>query len=96
MFSRTPDYECLAVAITVALLSGIQLAPDVDNRLITILVYLILGGLFGLKNAFIRPLVLLVTEDEPKGEFTGEIRCVQLTEPWFDKTWALNYLVSPK
>jgi putative membrane protein len=49
------------VAITVAILPGIQLAPDVDNQLITILVYLVLGGLFGLINAFIRPLVLLVT-----------------------------------
>ena len=53
--------NALAVAITVAILPGIQLAPDVDNRLITILVYLILGGLFGLINALIRPLVLLVT-----------------------------------
>lgn len=53
--------NALAVAVTVALLPGIQLAPDVDNQLITILVYLILGGLFGLINAFIRPLVLLVT-----------------------------------
>jgi putative membrane protein len=53
--------NALAVAFTVAILPGIQLAPDVDNRLITILVYLVLGGLFGLINAFIRPLVLLVT-----------------------------------
>jgi ubiquinone biosynthesis protein len=53
--------NALAVALTVAILPGIQLAPDVDNRLITILVYLVLGGLFGLINAFIRPLVLLVT-----------------------------------
>jgi ubiquinone biosynthesis protein len=53
--------NALAVALTVAILPGIQLAPDVDNRLITILVYLILGGIFGLINAFIRPLVLLVT-----------------------------------
>ena len=53
--------NALAVVLTVTLLPGIQLAPDVDNRLITILVYLVLGGLFGLINAFIRPLVLLVT-----------------------------------
>jgi ubiquinone biosynthesis protein len=53
--------NALAVAITVALMPSIQLAPDVDNRLITILVYLVLGGLFGLINAFIRPLVLLIT-----------------------------------
>jgi len=53
--------NALAVALTVAILPGIQLAPDVDNQLITILVYLILGGIFGLINAFIRPLVLLVT-----------------------------------
>lgn len=50
-----------AVALTVVILPGIQLAPDVENRLISILVYLVLGGLFGLINAFIRPLVLLVT-----------------------------------
>ena len=50
-----------AVALTIAILPGIQLAPDVDNRLITILVYLVLGGLFGLINAFIRPLVLILT-----------------------------------
>ena len=53
--------NALAVALTVAILPGIQLAPDVDNLVITILVYLVLGGLFGLINAFIRPLVLLVT-----------------------------------
>ncbi|MES0360766.1 MAG: AarF/UbiB family protein [Anaerolineales bacterium] len=53
--------NALAVALTVAILPGIQLAPDVDNQLITILVYLVLGGIFGLINAFIRPLVLLVT-----------------------------------
>lgn len=53
--------NAFAVALTVALLRGIQIAPDIDNRLITILVYLVLGGLFGLINAFIRPLVLLVT-----------------------------------
>ncbi|MFC1921769.1 AarF/UbiB family protein [Chloroflexota bacterium] len=53
--------NALAVALTVAILPGIQLAPDVDNQLITILVYLVLGGLFGLINSFIRPLVLLVT-----------------------------------
>jgi len=53
--------NALAVALTVAILRGIQLAPDVDNQLVSILVYLVLGGLFGLINAFIRPLVLLVT-----------------------------------
>ncbi len=53
--------NALAVALTVAILPGIQLVPDVDNQLVTILVYLVLGGLFGLINAFIRPLVLLVT-----------------------------------
>jgi putative membrane protein len=53
--------NALAVALTVAILPGIQLAPDVDNQLITIMVYLVLGGIFGLINAFIRPLVLLVT-----------------------------------
>ena len=53
--------NALAVALTVAILPGIQLAPDVDNLVITILVYLVLGGIFGLINAFIRPLVLLVT-----------------------------------
>ena len=53
--------NAVAVALTVAILPGIQLAPDIDNRMITILVYLVLGGLFGLINAFIRPLVLLVT-----------------------------------
>jgi ubiquinone biosynthesis protein len=53
--------NALAVAFTVAILPGIQLAPDVDNRLITFLVYLVLGGILGLINAFIRPLVLLVT-----------------------------------
>lgn len=53
--------NALAVALTVAILPGIQLAPDVDNLVITILVYLVLGGIFGLINSFIRPLVLLVT-----------------------------------
>lgn len=53
--------NALAVALTVAILPGIQLAPDIDNRMITILVYLVLGGFFGLINAFIRPLVLLIT-----------------------------------
>jgi ubiquinone biosynthesis protein len=53
--------NAFALALTVLILPGIHLAQDVDNRLITILVYLVLGGLFGLINAFIRPLVLLVT-----------------------------------
>ena len=38
--------NALAVALTVAILPGIQLAPDVDNSAITILVYLVLGGIF--------------------------------------------------
>ena len=44
--------NAFALALTVLILPGIHLAQDVDNRLITILVYLVLGGLFGLINAF--------------------------------------------
>jgi hypothetical protein len=38
--------NALAVALTVSILPGTQLAPDVDNSVITILVYLVLGGIF--------------------------------------------------
>jgi len=53
--------NALAVALTVIILPGTQLAPNVDDQLTIILVFLLLGGMFGLINAFIRPLVLLVT-----------------------------------
>ena len=49
--------NALAVALTVALTPGIVLAPDLESRYITLLVYLVLGAVFGLINAFILPLV---------------------------------------
>ncbi|MEE8567444.1 MAG: AarF/UbiB family protein [Anaerolineales bacterium] len=53
--------NALAVALTIVLTPGIVLAPDIENSFITLLVYLVLGTVFGLINAFIRPLVLFVT-----------------------------------
>lgn len=38
--------NALSVALTVALLLGIQLTPGADSRPITIQVFLVLGGLF--------------------------------------------------
>ncbi len=53
--------NALAVALTIAITPGIDLAPDLEQKMIILLVYLILGTAFGLINALIRPLVLLVT-----------------------------------
>ena len=53
--------NAFAVALTVALTPGIVLAPDLENNFIKLLVYLVLGIVFGLINAWIRPLVLFVT-----------------------------------
>lgn len=53
--------NAIAVMITIVLTPGIVLAPDLTNSFIKLLVYLILGIVFGLINAWIRPLVLFVT-----------------------------------
>lgn len=53
--------NALAVGLTIWLLPGIRLEPDLQGPLAQPLVYLFLGLLFGLLNAFVHPFVLLVT-----------------------------------
>ncbi|MDX1435828.1 MAG: AarF/UbiB family protein [Anaerolineales bacterium] len=53
--------NAVAVGLTVRLLPGIRLEPDLDVPMVRLLTYIVLGLAFGVINALVRPLVLLVT-----------------------------------
>lgn len=53
--------NALAVAFTVAALPGFTLYPIIDHEIGLLLTYIVAGALFGILNAFIRPVVLVLT-----------------------------------